>query len=273
MNEPGAAFYNVPMNGTRTFTFLGCGTSVGVPMIGCDCAVCTSTNPRNHRYRPSVFIHAPAGNILIDTTPELRLQLVREKIKLVNAVVYTHFHADHLYGLDDARVLTWALGGPMPLYCTAETEEVIRQAFFYAFDPSNDDVSPQFVPKLTFERITAEPFEVCGERFTPVPLEHGRFDVFGFRIGNIAYCTDLNAIPDGSWRLLESLDVLVIDALRPGRPHRSHFCLEQALEAIERLRPKQAYLTHMNHEMDYDALVRRLPQHVAPAYDGLSFRF
>jgi len=261
------------MNGTRTFTFLGTGTSVGVPMIGCECEVCTSTNPRNHRYRPSVLIQAPAGNILIDTTPELRLQLIRESIKVVHAVVYTHYHADHLYGLDDVRVLTWAIGGPLPLFCTAETEEVIRKAFFYAFDPINDDVPPQFVPKLEFERITTTPFEILGERCTPIPLEHGRFKVFGYRIGDVAYCTDVNEIPEASWPLLASLDVLVIDALRPARPHRSHFCLEQALEAIERLRPKQAYLTHMNHEMDYDELMGRLPAHVEPAYDGLSFQF
>lgn len=242
-------------------------------MIGCDCAVCTSTNPRNHRHRPSAIIKAPGGNILIDTTPELRLQLIRESINQVHAIVYTHYHADHLYGLDDARVLTWTIGGSMPLYCTEETETVIRRAFFYAFDPANDDVPPQFVPKLSFHRITEDPFEVCGEQFLPVPLRHGRFDVFGYRIDDIAYCTDVNMIPADSWSRLQSLDVLVIDALRPGRPHRSHFSLEQALEVIERLRPRQAYLTHMNHEMDYDDLIRRLPPHVAPAYDGLSFTF
>lgn len=261
------------MSGSRTFTFLGTGTSVGVPMIGCECAVCNSTNPKNHRYRPSVLIQAPGGTILIDTTPEMRLQLIREKVSVVHAVVYTHYHADHLYGLDDARLFPWKLGVPLPLYCTEESETVIRRAFFYAFDPVNDDVPPQFVPKLQFRRITEEPFEVLGERLTPIPLLHGRFNVFGFRIDNVAYCTDLNAIPDTSWPLMENLDVLVIDALRPERPHRSHFSLEQAIEAIERVKPKQAYLTHMNHEMEYDALMRRLPAHIAPAYDGLSFRF
>lgn len=261
------------MKGFRTFTFLGTGTSVGVPMIGCECGVCTSSNPRNQRYRASVLVRAPGGNILIDTTPELRLQLLREKVGIINAVVYTHYHADHLYGLDDVRVLTLAIGKPLPLYCNDETEEVIRKAFFYAFDPVNADVPAQFVPKLVFHRIATSPFEVLGERFTPIPMIHGPFRSLGYRIGDIAYCTDVSEIPESSYPLLESLDVLVIDALRPGKPHRSHMSLDQSLEVIRRVKPKQAYLTHMNHEMDYDALVKSLPANVAPAYDGLSFDF
>jgi phosphoribosyl 1,2-cyclic phosphate phosphodiesterase len=264
---------DAPGPGTRTFTFLGTGTSVGVPMIGCDCAVCRSTNTRNHRYRCSVVIDTPRGNILIDTTPELRLQLLRANVKLVHAVVYTHYHVDHLFGLDDLRIFPMILKGPLPIYCTDEVEEVIRQAFAYAFHPGGDDLPPGVLPKLEFRRIDEKPFEVLGERLTPVPLLHGRFNVLGFRIGNVAYCTDVSAIPERSWPLLEGLEVLVIDALRPGKPHPSHFSLEQALEAIDRVKPRQAYLTHMAHTMDYDVLVRALPPHVAPAYDGLSFRF
>ncbi len=261
------------MDADRTFTFLGTGTSVGVPMIGCECGVCRSANPRNHRYRCSVLVQAPGGNLLIDTTPELRLQLVRENVAVVHAVAYTHYHVDHLFGLDDARLFPGRIGGPLPLYCTDEVEAVIRKAFDYAFDPGTADLPPGFLPKLEFRRIADRPFDALGERVTPIPLRHARFNVLGFRIGDVAYCTDVSSIPDASWPLLEGLDVFVIDALRPARPHPSHFCLEQALDAVARVKPRQAYLTHMSHEMDYDALVKVLPPNVAPAYDGLSFRF
>ncbi len=159
----------------RSFIFLGTGTSVGVPMIGCDCAVCRSPNPRNHRYRCAVLIQATEGNLLIDTPPELRLQLLRERIGVVHAVLFTHYHADHLFGLDDLRPIPHKLGGPVPLYCTAEVEGKIRTTFAYAFGPSAADTSAGYLPKLTFRRITDEPFSVLGERVTPVPLEHAAF--------------------------------------------------------------------------------------------------
>ncbi len=242
-------------------------------MLGCDCPVCTSPNPRNNRYRCSVLIGTPRGNILIDTTPELRLQLLRENTKLIHAVVYTHYHVDHLFGLDDLRVFPPALKTSLPIYCNEETESVIRKAFSYAFTPENEELPPGFLPKLEFRRIDEQPFEVLGERFTPIPLIHSRFHVLGFRIGDVAYCTDVSAIPDRSWPLLEGVKVFVIDALRPGKPHPAHFSLEQALEAINRVKPQQAYLTHMAHTMDYDTLIATLPPGVAPAHDGLSFRF
>jgi phosphoribosyl 1,2-cyclic phosphate phosphodiesterase len=262
-----------PHAGTRTFTFLGTGTSMGVPMLGCDCPVCTSSNPKNHRYRCSVLIGTPAGNILIDTTPELRLQLLRENVKLVHAVVYTHYHVDHLFGLDDVRIFPVKLNGPLPLYCTDETEAIIRQAFAYAFAPGNEGLPPGVLPHLELRRIDERPFEVLGQRLTPIPLLHGKFNVFGFRIGDVAYCTDVSSIPDRSWPLLEGLDVFVIDALRPGKPHMSHFSLEQAVEAIRRVKPRQAYFTHMAHSMEYDELMRTLPPGIEPAYDGLKFTF
>lgn len=261
------------MAATRTFVVLGCGTSVGVPMLGCECGVCRSTNPRNHRTRSSVLIQLPAGNLLIDTTPELRLQLLREKIPLAHAILYTHYHADHVFGLDDARIFPKYLGGPVPIYCTDEVEEVIRQTFSYAFHPINDGLPPGVLPKLAFHRITTAPFEVLGERIVPIPLIHSRFNVFGFRIGDVAYCTDVSAIPDTSWRLLEGLKVLILDALRTGPPNPAHFNLDQALEAIRRIQPEKAYLTHMGHEMDYDTLPARLPPGVELAYDGLRFQF
>ncbi len=242
-------------------------------MIGCACPVCTSDDPRNRRYRASVLIRTRRGNLLIDTTPELRLQLLRAKIDLVHAVLYTHYHADHLFGLDDVRLFPLRLQGPLPIYCTDEVEEVIRQAFSYAFHPAGEDLPAGVLPKLTFRRIDTQPFEVLGETVTPIPLVHGRFRTLGFRIANVAYCTDVSAVPDSSWPLLENLDVLVIDALRPGRPHPAHLTLEEALGVVERVRPRQTYLTHMSHSMDYEHLLRILPQHVAPAYDGLSFTF
>jgi phosphoribosyl 1,2-cyclic phosphate phosphodiesterase len=261
------------MEAGREFVVLGCGTSVGVPMIGCDCPVCTSPNPRNHRTRSSVLVRLPAGNLLVDTGPELRLQMVREKIPLAHAVLYTHYHADHLFGLDDARLFPKRLGGPLPIYCTDEVEDVVRRTFSYAFHSATQDLPPGFLPKLTFRRITAEPFDVLGQRVVPIPLVHSRFHVFGFRFDRVAYCTDVSAIPDPSWHLLEDLDVLILDALKPGAPHFAHFNLDQALDVIRRVRPKRAYLTHMGHDMDYDALTTTLPAGVAPAYDGLRFAF
>lgn len=257
----------------RTLIVLGCGTSMGVPMIGCECAVCTSENPKNQRTRSSVLIQLAEGNLLIDTTPELRLQLVREKIPLAHAVLYTHYHADHLFGLDDARLFTRSLEGPLPIYCTADTEDVIRQTFSYAFHPANEGLPPGMVPSLNFNRIGTEPIEILGQQIIPIPLIHGRFEVLGFRIDTVAYCTDVSRIPDESWPLLEGLDVLIIDALRPGPPHPSHFNLEMALEAIDRVKPKRAYLTHMSHEFDYEQMPELLPDHVAFAYDGLRFEF
>jgi phosphoribosyl 1,2-cyclic phosphate phosphodiesterase len=262
------------MAGRREFVILGCGTSVGVPMIGCDCRVCTSPDPKNHRTRASALIRLPAGNVVIDTGPEFRLQLVREKVPLVHAVLYTHYHADHLFGLDDARQFPRKLNGPLPLYCTDETEEVVRQVFGYAFHPQAADLPAGVLPKLQFHRIRpAEPFEVLGQTVTPIPFQHSRFNVLGFRIGDVAYCTDVSHVPDASWPRLEGLDVLVIDALKPGHPHPAHLSVEQAVAVAERVRPRRTILTHMSHEIEYDAARRTLPAGVEPAYDGLRFDF
>jgi phosphoribosyl 1,2-cyclic phosphate phosphodiesterase len=240
-------------------------------MIGCECPVCTSTNPKNHRTRPSVVVQLPTGNLLIDTSPELRLQLVRERIPLIHAVLYTHYHVDHLFGLDDVRLFPRKLGGPLPIYCTDDVEEVIRQAFSYAFHPPPDN--PAFVlPQLQFHRIDESPFVILGSPVTPIPLIHGRFQVLGFRFGDLAYCTDVNEIPARSWALLEGLDTLILDCLKPGDPHPSHFGLDQALEVVKRLKPKRTYFTHMSHSMDYDH-PPPMPPNVMMAYDGLRVVF
>jgi phosphoribosyl 1,2-cyclic phosphate phosphodiesterase len=258
---------------TRTFTFLGTGTSVGVPMVGCDCDVCRSTDPRNHRYRCSVVIATPQGNLLIDTGPELRLQLLRARVKLVHAVLYTHYHADHVFGLDDLRPIPKLLGGPVPLYCTLEVERKIRTAFAYAFAAQGEHMPLGYLPKLTFRRIEEDgPFDVLGERVVPVPLIHGPFDVLGFRIGDVAYCTDVSKIPRASEAKLEGLRVLVLDALRE-KPHAAHFSIDEALEVIRSLGPERAYLTHMSHDVDHETVNRRLPRGVELAYDGLTFGF
>jgi phosphoribosyl 1,2-cyclic phosphate phosphodiesterase len=256
----------------RTFTFLGTGTSVGVPMIGCDCEVCTSSNPRNHRYRCSVLIQAPQGNLLIDTTPELRLQLLRARVSMIHAVLFTHAHADHMYGLDDLRPIPRLLGGPVPLYCANEVERTLRQAFAYAFTPEAEILPSGYLPKLVFRNIGTEPFSVVDECVTPIPLEHAHFNVLGFRIKDVAYCTDVSKIPKESMGRLEGLEVLVLDALRI-RPHPAHFCLEEALAVIEELRPERAYLTHISHDIEHEAVSRMLPPNVELAYDGLCFPF
>jgi phosphoribosyl 1,2-cyclic phosphate phosphodiesterase len=258
------------MPGPRTFVFLGTGTSVGVPMVGCDCDVCRSTDPRNQRYRCSVLVGTPQGNLLIDTTPELRLQLLREDIKIVHAALFTHYHADHVFGLDDLRPIPRLLGGPVPLYCTIEVERKLRQAFAYAFNTAQ--VPAGYLPNLALHRISAEPFSVLGERVLPIPLLHAGMEVFGFRIADVAYCTDVNFIPEESWPLLEGLDVLVLDALRY-KPHPAHFSVNEALEVIKRLRPRQAYLTHISHDLDHETVNWQLPPGVAVAYDGLRFAF
>lgn len=260
------------MPGARSFCLLGTGTSVGVPMLGCDCAVCQSSNPRNHRYRCAALIRLPQGNLVIDTPPELRLQLLREKVKLVHAVLFTHYHADHLFGLDDVRPFPHLLGGPVPLYCAADVERKIREAFSYAFRPEAQQLPMGYVPKLTFRRIDEEPFTVLGEKITPIPLVHAHFNVLGFRIGDVAYCTDVNRIPPESWRRLENLDVLVLDALRY-RPHPAHFSINEALDVIDRLKPSRAYLTHMTHELEHEETNRQLPPGVELGYDGLTFDF
>ncbi len=246
---------------------LGTGTSVGVPAIGCGCAVCTGNDPWNQRTRCAVALGLPEGNLLIDTPPDLRFQLLREGLGIIHAVLFTHEHADHIFGLDDLRLFQFYLGHAVPLYCEAIVEDRIRRSFDYAFT-DHEPTHAGAVPQLTFHRITLEPFHVLGQRVIPIRLKHGpRFEVLGFRFGNVAYCTDTNEIPPESWPLLEGLDVLVLDALRP-RPHATHFGLDEAIAVAEKLRPKRTLFTHMSHELDYTATNARLPKGMELAYDG-----
>jgi len=247
---------------------LGCGTSVGVPAIGCGCDVCQSGDPKNNRTRSSVIFGLPEGNLLIDTTPELRIQLIREQIGLVHAVAYTHEHADHIFGLDDLRLFPFIIGGPVPLYCQPQVEARIRHSFDYAFyeTPETHQGSR---PRLVFETIDQQPFDVLGARVIPIPLVHGpRIDVFGFRIGDVAYCTDVKAITASSMALLAGLDTLILGALRY-TPHPTHFCIDEAIEVINELKPRRTFLTHMGHDIDYSTAMNQLPAGIEPGYDGL----
>ncbi|MCA9054753.1 MAG: MBL fold metallo-hydrolase [Planctomycetaceae bacterium] len=245
---------------------MGTGTSMGVPMIGCHCDVCTSSNPKNQRTRTGVAVHAPEGTFLIDTPPELRLQLVRERIDMVEAVVYTHAHADHLLGLDDLRIFGYKRRAPVDLYCEAAVEASIRQTFAYAFSSDPGDHSR---PDLAFRRIGLEPFDLLGFTIRPLRLMHGKLPVLGFRIGDVAFCTDCNSIPPESREILRGIDTLVLDALWEGDPHPTHYNVEQALEVVEDLQPRQTYFTHVSHRLDYDRTNARLPRGVELAYDGL----
>lgn len=256
---------------TGSMTLLGTGTSMGVPMIGCRCAVCTSANPRNQRTRAGVLIQAPHGNFLIDTPPELRLQLVREQVEMIEAVIFTHAHADHILGLDDLRIFGFRLKRAVKLYCEPEVERTLRAAFAYAFAATTPD-DQHSRPQLEFVNIGSEPFDLLGVTVRPFRLWHGRTPVLGFRIGDVAYATDCNRIPDESWPVLEGLDTLVIDALWE-EPHPTHFSVSEALEVIERVSPRQAFLTHISHRLDYDATNARLPKDVRMSHDGLRVPF
>ncbi|XZE43070.1 MBL fold metallo-hydrolase [Pirellulaceae bacterium SH467] len=247
---------------------LGTGTSVGVPAIGCGCSVCLSKDPRNNRTRSSAIVGLPGGNLLIDTAPDLRQQLLREGIGIVHSVLYTHEHADHLHGMDDIRLFPFMIGGPVPVYASKQVQDRIVRVFDYAFhkrEPTHAGAAPQ----LDLVTIDDEPFDVLGARIQPIPLIHGPYcNVYGFRIGNVAYCTDTNRIEPSSMELLRDLDTLVLDALR-FTPHPTHFSIEEALHVIELLRPKNTYLTHLSHEVEYERVSAQLPEHVHLSYDGL----
>lgn len=256
----------------QELVLLGTGTSTGVPMIGCDCEVCRSPNPRNQRMRSGVAVHAPEGTFLIDTSPELRLQLIRERIDMAHAVIFTHGHVDHLFGLDDTRLFPFKLGHPLPLYLEESTEQTMRGAFSYAFRERPPEAKGWSIPQFELHRIGEAAFDLLGLTVQPVRLLHGRLPVLGFRFNNVAFCTDVSTVPDESWSKLEGLDVLVLDALRD-KPHPTHMSIDQALEVVERLKPKHTWLTHISHSLEYEATNARLPSNVQLAYDGLRIPF
>jgi phosphoribosyl 1,2-cyclic phosphate phosphodiesterase len=250
-------------------TFLGTGTSHGVPMIGCDCGTCRSEDPRDRRTRPSVFIQTDEGGaILIDAGPDLRFQALAHGMNRVDAIVFTHGHADHILGLDDVRRYNHLMRRPMPCYADAQTVEEIRRMFAYVFDAA----APKGGGLPQLELFTVEgPFCLGRQEVVPVPLFHGKRPILGLRFGSFAYLTDCSAIPDDSWPLLADLDVLVLDALRQ-RPHPTHFSLDEAIEAARRIRAGRTYFTHMCHDLPHAATCAKLPASVELAYDGLRVR-
>ncbi len=252
----------------REMILLGTGTSHGVPVIGCHCPVCLSDDSRNKRTRSGVAVTNEEGTLLIDTSPELRIQLLREQIELVHAVLYTHSHADHIFGMDDLRLFGYYLNAPVQLYCEPVVEQQLRAAFSYAFTPPAPDLHHGAVPQVSLHGLPTEAFELLGWQVTPIRLMHGKLPVLGFRFNNVAFCTDVSFIPEESFEHLQGLDVLVIDALRE-KPHATHFGIPQALEVVERVRPRQTYLTHVSHHLDYNSTNARLPRGVELAYDGL----
>ena len=247
---------------------LGTGTSVGVPAIGCQCPVCQGGYPRNQRTRASAILGLPDGNLLIDTSPDLRQQLLREQIGIVDSVIYTHEHSDHVMGFDDLRLFQFYLGHPVPVYCTARVESRLRKAFDYVFSEETG-THRGATPAIDLIPIDQKPIEVLGAQVTPIPLKHGpRFDVLGFRVGNVAYCTDVSEIPESSWPLLQGLDTLVLDALR-AESHVTHLNIEQAIDVAQRLKVKQTYFTHCACKLDYQTVNPNLPPGIEVGYDGL----
>lgn len=244
---------------------LGSGTSSGVPTIGCDCAVCLSDDPRDTRLRPSILIHHEGRNIVIDTTPDFRAQMLAAKISRLDAIVYTHAHADHILGLDDVRPFNYRQGR-IPIFSTQNTFDTIRRVFAYAFDEKRGEKS--HVPQLDVQIIDAVPFDVLGLRFEPIPLLHGNETIYGYRFGNAAYLTDHSEIPAESRTLLQGLDVLFLDALRH-KPHPTHTTLEDAVKLARELKARRTYFTHMSHDLGQRSTEESLPQEIRLAYDGL----
>lgn len=245
--------------------FLGTGTSAGVPMIGCRCDVCRSADPRDKRTRPSVVISQGGTRVLVDTSPELRLQCLANGVDMVDAVVVTHAHADHIMGLDDVRRFNALRQGPLDVWAEPHTHEVMRRCFGYAFQEPSPDMKV-FRPHLERRDIT-DAFQIGSMRWRPIRLFHGELPILGFRVGRLAYCTDVNRIPPESWELLEGLDLLVLDALQY-KPHTTHFSIDQALEVVERVKPQQTRFTHIAHALAHEATNAKLPANVRLAYDG-----
>jgi phosphoribosyl 1,2-cyclic phosphate phosphodiesterase len=252
-------------------TFLGTGTSFGVPVIGCECSVCTSDDVRNQRLRHALLVEREGRRLLVDTPPELRLQLVRAGVRSVEAVFLSHPHADHVHGIDDLRIFSLRAGQPLPLYVAGEYEDEVTRRFAYIWDTPNADAEWAPVPQLalnTFE--DRDTLEVCGTRLVPIAFPHGGYGSYGFRMDDLAVIVDGKRVPEDAVPLFEGVRVLVINALWFGNPHPSHFNVEEAIETAQRLGVQRTYLTHLSHRLDHEILESRLPEGVRAAHDRLT---
>ena len=249
-------------------TVLGSGTSVGVPTIGCHCDVCTSTDPRDNRLRPSILVSYGEHNVLIDTTPDFRTQALRAKIARLDAVVFTHSHADHIMGLDDVRPFNFRQKGQIPIYAFPETMEALERCFRYIWADGKRESN---VPQLDRRVLDGSPFDVLGLEFQPIPVLHGSATIHGFRFGNAAYLTDHSDIPPESMEKLRGLDVLFLDALRY-KPHPTHSTVERSTKTVELLSPRRAFFTHICHDLAHERAESMLPPHIRLAYDGLEIQ-
>ncbi|HLK66851.1 MAG TPA: MBL fold metallo-hydrolase [Bryobacteraceae bacterium] len=252
------------MPGSLKITVLGSGTSVGVPTIGCHCSVCSSTDPRDSRLRPSILVSYDGRNVLIDTTPDFRTQALRARIDRLDAVVFTHAHADHIMGLDDVRPFNFRQKGQIPIFAAAETMASIHRCFQYIFDGVKKESN---TPQLDARLIDGS-FDLFGLEFRPIPILHGRQTILGFRFGSAAYLTDHNDIPESSMEQLRGLDVLFLDALRY-KPHPTHSTVDRSVKTVEILAPRRAFFTHICHDLGHERAESLLPPNIRLAYDGL----
>jgi phosphoribosyl 1,2-cyclic phosphate phosphodiesterase len=241
---------------------------MGVPTIGCTCAVCHSNDPHDRRTRPSIMVEYAGRCVLIDTTPDFREQAIRENITHIDAIVYTHAHADHVLGLDDVRPLSFRSPEKIPLYAYATTAEAIERIFRYIFDA---DYKFGGIARVQMHRINGA-LDLFGVRFEPVKVIHGEADIHGFRFGSAAYLTDFSAIPPESMEKLRGLDILFLDALRH-RPHPTHSTVSNSLRLVEELKPKRAFFTHIAHDLPHEETNKSFPSHVRLAHDGLKLEF
>ena len=246
-------------------TFLGTGTSQGIPVIACDCKVCTSENPKDNRLRTSILIEENNQTIVIDTGPDFRQQMLRENVQKLDAIVFTHQHKDHVAGMDDIRAFNYKLKKDMDIYCTAEVEEALIREFPYVFSA----YKYPGVPEIKVHNIKNEPFIINGVELIPIEGLHYKLPVFGYRIKDFVYLTDVSFVSEREKEKMKGAEVIVLDALRK-TPHISHFTMEQAVELLEELKPKQGYLIHISHLMGkHNEVVKELPNFIKPAHDGL----
>ncbi|MBP6532801.1 MAG: MBL fold metallo-hydrolase [Bacteroidia bacterium] len=247
------------------FTFLGTGTSQGVPMIGCTCEVCTSTDLKDKRLRSSLMVESDSHRFVIDSGPDFRQQMLREKVDSLDGIIFTHEHKDHIAGLDDVRAFNYLNHKAMDVYASEAVQLALKREFFYIF---NGDNYPG-IPKINLHTIDEQPFEASGLKFIPIPVMHMRLPVLGFRMGGFSYITDANFISEQSKELLFNSEVLVLNSLRREK-HVSHFNLEEAMELVDELKPKMTYLTHISHQLGkHEEVEQELPDNIRLAYDGL----